>query len=474
MDVADVDLDSVLLTHRFGVWELKDDGWRVRCIDNYYANGANDFAWSPGKLSHDTLDDLFAGVKWLNKEMPEKVASIAVSKTDFKSAFKTLIASKNQEWLQYVVLQHPDLGRPVVVKAFTQTFGSIGAGAAWWRVAQALKAILRRRFKLAAFIYVDDVFVLVPAELAKEAENLISLVLTVMLGWQLDPKKTVSGQINDILGAHFVFEQHGIKLGIPELKKKRWLQELCQVLADNRLSQPEAEQWAGRLQWANCHIFLRCARAALRPIIRRQQHQGNDLGLTPRLRQSIFWFIALLKSEFSRWIEYDQLRASSSSGLIIYSDATGGGECAAVACWPNGHVQFCRHSFPKERKKRLQARENQVVAYELWAAAIAILTFVISHNERAKIFVDNQSALQCLIRAYSRVPDLNNIVGGVLHKLSLSINSAFFLFVSSADNLADGPSRGKLGLLQSLGAVEVPPKVPDWHIDSLDWLPDLQ
>ena len=158
----------------------------------------------------------------------------------------------------------------------------------------------------------------------------------------------------------------------------------------------------------------------------------------------------------------------------MYSDATGGGSCAAVACWPNGLVHFCRHMFPEERKKRLEARANQVVAFELWAAALAILTFVIPSHMPAKVFVDNNSALQCLIKAYSRVPDLNNIVGGVLHKVSLNINSAFFEFVPSACNLADGPSRNKLKDMRFLSAVEVPPVVPDWHIDSLEWLPDLK
>ena len=42
-----IDLNQVLLCHRFGIWELRDDGHKVRCIDNFFANGVNEFAFMP-------------------------------------------------------------------------------------------------------------------------------------------------------------------------------------------------------------------------------------------------------------------------------------------------------------------------------------------------------------------------------------------------------------------------------------------
>jgi hypothetical protein len=405
--------------------------------------------------------------------MPETLGDVAVCKTDFKSAFKTLGVSKAQGWLQYLVLKHPELGRPVVVKAFTQTFGSIGAGAAWWRVAQAIKAILRRKYKLAAFIYVDDVFILVPDALSQEALALVKLIITDMLGWGLDEDKSSAGKSTVVLGAHLLFETVGMKISIPISKKRLWIEELHQVSSEDWLTQGEAEKWSGRLQWANCHIFLQCAKAALRPIIRRQQHRGLQCNLTPRLRQSIHWFISLLESDFSRWILYDQLQDRVNNGLVVYSDATGDGRCAAVACWPDGRIKFCRQRFPQARKKRLRLRVTQVIAYELWAAAIAILTFVIPSGVPSKLFIDNKTALQCLIRSYSKVDDLNNIAGGVLQKLSLAINSVHFAYVSTSCNLADGPSRDNLCLMERQQAEEVGAIAPDWEVDSLDWLPSF-
>ena len=226
-------------------------------------------------------------------------------------------------------------------------------------------------------MYVDDVFVLVPENLAEEALELLKLVLSEMLGWELDESKSATGKDSVILGARFVFKAQGIHVSIPDAKRNAWHDEIQRIIYENWLTQSQAEQWSGRLQWASCHIFLRCARAALRPIIRRQQHTSSDLTLTGALRQALFWFTSLLAGEVSRWIDFSSLRKKLPYDLVVYSDATGDGRCAAVSCWPDGSVTFCRQHFPNNRRKRLAIRSTQVVAYQLWAAAMAILTFVL-------------------------------------------------------------------------------------------------
>ena len=155
---------------------------------------------------------------------------------------------------------------------------------------------------------------------------------------------------------------------------------------------------------------------------------------------------------------------------MVYSDATGRGACAAVIVHPSGRAFFCRHQFPRARLKRLKTRQTQVIAFELWAAAMALLTFVIKEKLVVRHFIDNRAALSCLVRAYSSHRDLNNIAGGVMHKCSLAVVSAFFDFVRSKDNLADGPSRDVLSLMEKIHAHEVAPIIPEWDIEGLDWL----
>lgn len=74
------------------------------------------------------------------------------------------------------------------------------------------------------------------------------------------------------------------------------------------------------------------------------------------------------------------------------------------------------------------------------------------------------------MNAFSREHDLNNIAGGVLHKCPLVTARAYFDFVGSDGNVADGPSRGDLSLMHRLDAAEVVPVIPEWDVDSLDWI----
>jgi hypothetical protein len=253
-----------------------------------------------------------------------------------------------------------------------------------------------------------------------------------------------------------------------------WLHDLTVILEEDMLECDKAKKLAGRLQWASCHIFQRCAKSALRPIIQRQTDSRQGFTLSPRLRQSICWFIDLLQRSISRTILHSELRSVFPRSLpIVYSDATGKGACGAVIVYPSGNTFFCRHQFPQERLERLKQRKTQITAFELWAAALAILTFVIPEQLAVFHYVDNKAALACLIKAHSSLRDLNNIAGGVMHKCSLATAHAYFIFVKSKENLADGPSRDWLVLMDELGAHEVEPVVPDWSVERLDWLNEL-
>ena len=238
------------------------------------------------------------------------------------------------------------------------------------------------------------------------------------------------------------------------------------------MSPAEATKVSGKLQWTASDIFQQCAKAALRVIIRRQSAQSGNHRLTARLRYAIKWFIALISNGITRFVSFDRLcLPAPAPRIIVYSDADGHGNFAAVAVFSDGRTLFARHFFPRNRRRRLVRRSTQIIAFELWAAAIAILTFVIPEGSDAHVYVDNQSALRCLINTYSSSPDLNNIAGGVMYELSSHLLRAHFSYVESAANLADGPSRNDLRLMQQVGAREVEPVLPAWAIDSLHSLP---
>jgi hypothetical protein len=267
-----------------------------------------------------------------------------LAKTDFKSAFKTLGVVETQRWLQWIAYWDPDEGRAKAARTYTQTFGSIGAGTAWWRVARTLVQILRRVFHIPALIYVDDIFLVVPAAVAPAVLATLRWVTDELLGWATETTKSKVSDRVDILGAAVHLNCDSVDFAIAEDKRQMWLSDLVLILEADWLDMELAKKMAGRLQWAACHIFNRCAKAALRPIIQRQTDARQGFSLTPRLRQSVCWFIDLLKKNISRTILHANLRILLPRSLpVVYSDATGHGACGAVIVFPSGRTMFCRH-----------------------------------------------------------------------------------------------------------------------------------
>ena len=64
-EVDELALDAVLLVPRFGVWERKPKGWRVRVIDDFKHNDANAAAGVLETATVDTADDITAGLRAL-------------------------------------------------------------------------------------------------------------------------------------------------------------------------------------------------------------------------------------------------------------------------------------------------------------------------------------------------------------------------------------------------------------------------
>ena len=79
------------------------------------------------------------------------------------------------------------------------------------------------------------------------------------------------------------------------------------------------------------------------------------------------------------------------------------------------------------------------------------------------VFIDNQCALNMLIKGWSRADDANDFVDFVWLKLAMLRAEVLWLYVPSKLNIADGPSRRRLDEVVALGAQEVPEKWPSVH-----------
>ena len=343
---------------------------------------------------------------------------IHVGKADFKSAYKTLPAAESQHWLCWAVLYNPDLLRLQVVPLWSQVFGSLGGVTAWFRTARALQHIMLTVFGIPLFLYVDDAF---GASLGCQlpdgstqagwAGSVFESVATHLLGWELDPQKGCHGAAMTLLGLDVRIRGRSSHWAISERKRVEWAESIKHILSSDCLDSGDASELCGRLAFLNAHVFNRLGRALLRPLIWRQRQPCSESKLTKRLRFALQWFLRVLELGLAR---KTRLNTSPSMKMVfLYSDAEGSGGVGAVAVMPDGTSRFLQGQVPRSVVRQLKHQKTQIVAFELLAALIALVSLCPDELRGCRVvhFIDNTAALSCVLRGFSRVSDLADIAG---------------------------------------------------------------
>ena len=142
-----------------------------------------------------------------------------------------------------------------------------------------------------------------------------------------------------------------------------------------------------------------------------------------------------------------------STQALIYTDAESNGNIATVIV-TKGAILCYYGTIPGRLRKVLRYRKTNIVAYELLAAIMGILQFKqLNLTEVGGLhFVDSNPARQCLVRASSRQPDLNQLAGMVWYVAGSTVKTYWCDYVPSKANLADAPSRGDFQIMKQLGA----------------------
>ena len=141
---------------------------------------------------------------------------------------------------------------------------------------------------------------------------------------------------------------------------------------------------------------------------------------------------------------------------MLYTDAEGTGSLGAAAELPCGRVVYLRGRVPRKVKQMLSQRKTNIVAFELLAALVpfvAMRNTIVGH--RVIHFIDNLAALACVVRGFSKKEDLAALAGRLWFDAALLMLEYRAEYVPSHMNLADGPSRDDVSLLNSMGALEM-------------------
>ena len=94
------------------------------------------------------------------------------------------------------------------------------------------------------------------------------------------------------------------------------------------------------------------------------------------------------------------------------------------------------------------------MAYELIAAIMGILQGqeIQVSSMGVRHFVDSNPARQGIVRANSKQPDLNNLIGMIWYVAGKMMRRYWCNYVKSCSNLADAPSRGDFSIMTQIGA----------------------
>ena len=120
----------------------------------------------------------------------------------------------------------------------------------------------------------------------------------------------------------------------------------------------------------------------------------------------------------------------------------------------------------------LLPRKTNIIAFELLAAVVALLLLCPDLLADADIlhFIDCKPALSCVIKGHSKKTDLVLSAGRLWYEAGILMSHYRAEYVSSGNNLADGPSRNNFELMEELHAQRVAWQFPIFR-DGLDaWM----
>ena len=280
-------------------------------------------------------------------------------------------------------------------------------------------------------------------------------MVTDLLGWDLDPDKADVGSCVVVLGVEITLDGEDSFWRLSPMKRQRWIDDLKTVLADDKLTPGHASKLCGRLAFLNSRGSNKIGRGLLRPLVWRQSCARRDVTLTPRLWFALKWFLAVLDQACSRRINLG-LRILPPV-VLIYSDAEQNGHIGAVAEFPSGQMYYLQGHLPWKIKRLFRRRKTNIVAYDLLAALVAIVSVCPSWlwHMRVQHFIDSTSALACVVRVFSSKTDLSLIAGRLWFETCAMQVDYRAEYVSTKQNLADGPSRCDRSLMETLDATEI-------------------
>jgi hypothetical protein len=238
------------------------------------------------------------------------------------------------------------------------------------------------------------------------------------------------------------------------------------LLRAGKLANALAGKLAGGLSWASQHIFHRIGRAMLLPLFWHSHgfvHNYNIKVLTALK----FWreVLAMELKETKEW------NARDKGVCQLLCDARGTPPHLAAILVIGGVIYYTHLAPPASVLQFFHKRDDaQIMGLELLAIALGLSTFgELVRDRTVHTWSDNAGAESSCVKGSAKQWDHACVVHSIWIKAAELKASLFIDRVSTADNLADLPSRESFSLLQRLGAKHIPAVLDDRFTDKDAW-----
>ena len=236
--------------------------WRLRVGDHSTESLTNFVIWSRQRTVNDGLNALVFCILWM-----VQMECVAFHVEDRRSRAYRRCALKPDHW-QFHAAVFASEGTVYVAEQKSLTFGAICSVWGFHRVGNFLLSVARRRFRLAAMRYVDDLYGLVRPGVELGPAKLCSIIFGAF-GWFCDEAKTSDfKEALDVLGACVLLQwsKRAVSLSVAQDKMARQLAQIDAVLESGILVPSEAMKLVGRLSWTATLGADQCGRAFLQAL----------------------------------------------------------------------------------------------------------------------------------------------------------------------------------------------------------------
>ena len=455
-----------LVSSRFPLMQ----GGKLRPIDNYSSSLINDTVTVSEKPVTHSIDEIALLITKLSKAARKKGLKELFGKTaDLKSAYRQLAISDASLKYSYLAVFDPVDNKPKAFRQLAVPFGSTKAVYFFLRVARAPWTILVKGALIPTTNYFDDFVILALSGDRSSCSYAFDEVMK-LLGWKLSEDKSTEWDVSfEALGVLFEIDQTGsgvLKVRNTEKRRTELISLIKNYLISGSITQKEALQLRGRLQFAQAQFFGRLGRRCLHEITRHAYSGKTKLSAIAQERLE----------EFGKFLSSAQPRLVgqvSCRTFMILTDAAfeketrTGGLGGILLTGSGSALSYFSVAISEQQADSLTVQEEQTIIYELEMFGLLVGLKLLVGKTAAfaeacsqagatagtgvTCYIDNDAARHAFISGTSKKGVAGILIDEVNFLEYVHGILPWYARVASPANLADEPSRMKLDLVRKLG-----------------------